>query len=324
MESRFNYNNFLARWAFWKTCLALKWTGHVSLPFFCCSIRPTFSVMCGLSCFLYIVVPCSCLYMVFIFYNRHSYFYLLYLISKRIFHLGGLYLECATAFTCYLQNVNAFACLHLLNTILGLWIFNAYSKYFITECDGLNSAVKRTRVLEYLHRKSISCALFQESHLKQSDVARFQNLYYKLAAFSCALNKTKGVLILVNRKLHLTIEHLGNDEEGRFFFIRCKIHNTRLALVSIYGPNETDSAFFTKVSKALLEQIDCPLVVGGDFNTVVNPALDKSQSDATANPSSKLLNKFITELNLIDLWRIQNTKSKDFTFFLIDIRLSLG
>ncbi len=60
-----------------------------------------------------------------------------------------------------------------------------------------------------------------------SDVARFQNKYYKLAAFSCALNKTKGVLILVNRKLHLTIEHLGNDEEGRFVFIRCKIHNTR-------------------------------------------------------------------------------------------------
>ncbi len=146
-------------------------------------------------------------------------------------------------------------------------------------------------------------------------MARFQNKYYKLAAFSCALNKTKGVLILVNRKLHLTIEHLGNDEEGRFVFIRCKIHNTRLALVSIYGPNETDSAFFTKVSKTLLEQIDCPLVVGGDFNAVVNPALDKSQSDTTANPSSKLLNKFITELNLINLWRIHNTKSKDFTFF---------
>ncbi len=55
-------------------------------------------------------------------------------------------------------------------------------------------------------------------------------------------------------------------------------------------------------------------MVGGDFNAVINPALDKSQSDTTAKPSSKLL-KFITELNLIDLWRIQNTKAKDFTFF---------
>ncbi len=140
--------------------------------------------------------------------------------------------------------------------------------------NGLNSAVKRTCVLEYLHRISISCALIQETHLKQSDVARFQNKYYKLAAFSCALNKTKGVLILVNRKLYLTIEHLGSDD--RFVFIRCKIYNNRLALVSIYGPNETDSAFLTQISKTLLEQIECPLVVGGDFNAVANPALDKS------------------------------------------------
>ncbi len=70
------------------------------------------------------------------------------------------------------------------------------------------------------------------------------------------------MLILVNRKLHLTIEHLGNDEEGRFVFIHCKIHNTRLALVSIYGRMRQTSAFFTNVSKTLLEQIDCPLVVG--------------------------------------------------------------
>ncbi len=56
--------------------------------------------------------------------------------------------------------------------------------------------------------------------------------------FSSAQNKTKGVLILVNRKLNLTIEHLGSDEKGRFVFIRCKIYNNRLALVSVYGPND--------------------------------------------------------------------------------------
>ncbi len=292
-----------------------------TITILCCSIRPMFSVMCGLSCFLFMVVGCSCFYVVFIFYNRHLYFYSFYLISKGIFHLGGLvskmHISVYMLFTewkcfCFFSFIEYYEySMHTIN-ILSLNV------------NVLNSAVKRTRVLEYLHRKSISCALIQETHLKQSDVACFQNKYYKLAAFSCTLNKTKGVLILVNRKLNLTIEHLGSDEKGRFVFIRCKIYNNRLALVSIYGPNETDSAFLTQISKTLLEQIDCPLVVGGDFNAVVNPALDKSQSDTTANPSSKLLNKFITELNLIDLWRIQNTKSKDFTFFLIDTRLSEG
>ncbi len=40
--------------------------------------------------FLSIIVGWLFLSVVFIFYNRYSYFYLLYLISKRIFHLGVL------------------------------------------------------------------------------------------------------------------------------------------------------------------------------------------------------------------------------------------
>ncbi len=90
MESSFNYNNFFG-------CVSLS--GDMScvevdrsriITIFCCSIRPTFSVMCGLSWFLFMVVGCSCFCVVLIFYNRHSYFYLFYPISKRIFHLGGL------------------------------------------------------------------------------------------------------------------------------------------------------------------------------------------------------------------------------------------
>ncbi len=290
------------------------------ITIFCCSVRPMFSVMCGLSCSLFMVVGCSHFYVVFVFYSRHLYFYLFYIISKGIFHIGGLvskmHISVYGLFTewkcfCFLFFVFCIYCVQSWDYEYSMHTLNILS----LNVNGLNSAVKRTRVLEYLHRKSISCALIQETHLKQSDVARFQNKYYKLIAFSCAQNKTKGVLILVNRKLNLTVEHIGSDEKGRFVFIRCKIYNNRLALVSIYGPNETDSAFLTQISKTLLEEIDCPLVVGGDFNAVINPVLDKSQSDTTANPSSKLLNKFITELNLIDLWRIQNTKAKDFTFF---------
>ncbi len=70
------------------SCVGVDRSGTISI--FCCSIRPTFSVMCGLSCFLFMVFGCSCFYVVFIFYNRNLYFYLFYPISKRSFHLGGL------------------------------------------------------------------------------------------------------------------------------------------------------------------------------------------------------------------------------------------
>ncbi len=60
------------------------------ITIFCCSVRPMFSVMCGLSCSLFMVVGCSHFYVVFVFYSRHLYFYLFYIISKGIFHIGGL------------------------------------------------------------------------------------------------------------------------------------------------------------------------------------------------------------------------------------------
>ncbi len=80
-----------------------------------------FSVMCGLSCSLFMVVGCSCCFFcVFIFYNRHLYFYLFYLISKGIFHLGGLVFKMHISVYVLFTEWSASAFFHLLNTILGL------------------------------------------------------------------------------------------------------------------------------------------------------------------------------------------------------------
>ncbi len=100
------------------SCVEVDWSRIITI--FCCSIRPTFLVMCGLSCscLWLLVVPVSVLLL--FFYNRHSYFYLLYLISKRIFHLGGLVSKMHISVYMLLSNGSAFAFLHLLNTILGL------------------------------------------------------------------------------------------------------------------------------------------------------------------------------------------------------------
>ncbi len=123
-----------------------------TITIFCYSVRPMFSVMCGLNCSLFMVVSCSCFYVVFVCYNRHLYFYLFYLISfffllstifyflfylisKGIFHLGGLVSKMHISVYMLFTEWKCFCFFYLLNTILGLWIFNAYSKYFITECE---------------------------------------------------------------------------------------------------------------------------------------------------------------------------------------------
>ncbi len=49
-----------------------------TITIFCCSVRPMFSVMCGPSCFLFMVVGCSCYFFVInnflfsFFYKQHN------------------------------------------------------------------------------------------------------------------------------------------------------------------------------------------------------------------------------------------------------------
>ncbi len=141
------------------------------ITIFCCSVRPMFSVMCGLSCSLFMVVGCSHFYVVFVFYSRHLYFYLFYLISKGIFHIGGLvskmHISVYVLFTewkcsCFF----VFFCIYWVQS----WDYE-YSMHTLNilslNVNGLNSAVKKNPcVLEYLHHKSISCALIQEDTFK--------------------------------------------------------------------------------------------------------------------------------------------------------------
>uniref|UniRef100_A0A671M3D3 Endonuclease/exonuclease/phosphatase domain-containing protein n=1 Tax=Sinocyclocheilus anshuiensis TaxID=1608454 RepID=A0A671M3D3_9TELE len=119
---------------------------------------------------------------------------------------------------------------------------------------GLNSPIMRTRCLEFLHHKSVSIALIQESHLKSVDVHRFQNRQFKLVAHSCADTKTKGVLILVRRKLQISIDYTENLMNGRCVCALVEINNTKI----------------------LSKFPDIPLIIGGDFNSYLDPVMDRS------------------------------------------------
>ncbi len=107
------------------------------ITIFCCSVRPMFSVMCGLSCSLFMVVGLFTFLCCFVFYSRHLYFYLFYLISKGIFHIGGLVSKNAHQCLCviYGMEVLLFCFFCIYEYILDYEIFNAYFKHFITECE---------------------------------------------------------------------------------------------------------------------------------------------------------------------------------------------
>ena len=74
-----------------------------------------------------------------------------------------------------------------------------------------------------------------------------------------------------------------------------------------YAPNDHNPNFLSLLTKTLLDFKDYYLIIGGDFNQVCNPDLDKSSGfDKNVHPPGEL-NIFMEELNVIDAWRSRNS-----------------
>lgn len=97
--------------------------------------------------------------------------------------------------------------------------------------------------------------------------------------------------------------------------VDCVLNMNRVTLVHIYGPNYDDPAFFNDLLLRLAA-VEGHCLVGGDFNLVLNPAIDRSSPKSlTPSGAASILNHGIIELGLCDVWHTLNHNKKDFSFF---------
>ncbi len=142
--------------------------------------------------------------------------------------------------------------------------------------NGLNIPVKQTKCLDYIRSKTVSIALIQESHFKSVDVHCFQNRYFKVISAYSAVNKTKGVLIVIKRNSVFSIIRTGRVTEGRITYAVVSLNNTNYAFMSVYAPTEGDSSFFQEFVRLVVSLEDCIVLLGGHLNAVLDPQLDRS------------------------------------------------
>ena len=95
--------------------------------------------------------------------------------------------------------------------------------------------------------------------------------------------------------------------------------NSFLTIAYIYGPNVEDSDFFSNMFGKLSDFSKNEILVGGDFNVILNNDLDKLNGSRHKNKLSRqeILN-YIKILNLIDAYRELHPNVKKFTRFQIN------
>lgn len=189
-------------------------------------------------------------------------------------------------------------------------------KFISWNCKGLNSPIKRSRVLHHLQHLGAQIIFLQETHFKPSAFPRIKCGWIGPSYYSSFHSKSRGVAILIHKSVPFMCANVISDPGGRFLIITGKIYDTPVLLVNVYAPNWDNPDFFRQLFSDLPDMSSHFLILGGDFNCWLSPDLDRSSLKATTiSRSARIINTFMDEFSISDPWRFFNPSGKTFSFF---------
>lgn len=169
------------------------------------------------------------------------------------------------------------------------------------------------------HNPSNTVFFLQETHSSVDHEQTWRSEWGSDMFYSHGTTESKGVVIMFPKQLDVTVSQQINDDHGRYILLDCLIDSSRFILVNVYAPTKNHVTeqchFLTSLQEALEPFSGENLIVGGDFNTILNPVLDKQ--GGRQEPVSRYITNMIEfqeDFQLVDIWRERNPTCKLFTF----------
>lgn len=171
----------------------------------------------------------------------------------------------------------------------------ATSTRFITwNVKGMNGPNKRAKIFSHLKNLNSEIIFLQETHLKIADKVRLRKNWVGQSFHSNFNIKARGAAILIHKKILFTPSQTISDPQGRFVITSGSLFNTPVGLASIYAPNWDDVSFINKLTNSFPNLNSHRLILAGDFNTVMDPAMDCSSPKTLARSKmSQALSEFV-------------------------------
>ena len=188
------------------------------------------------------------------------------------------------------------------------------------DTNGLGSKVKRQAISKWLKSIHQSVIFLQETHsnpdLENVWKHDFDN---NNLLFSHGSSSATGVCTILPNNCDFEIKGKMSDDKGRFLLIHLILNDTELVLANIYAPTKDSKqeqlSFLSYVHNVFINFMGKSIILGGDFNTYLNPSLDKAggTKEETTETVQFLLN-ICDEFSLIDIYRSQNPEGRRYTW----------
>jgi exonuclease III len=158
---------------------------------------------------------------------------------------------------------------------------------------------------------------FITENLKKSFLC---NPYGQYEFFFNSEKSSRGVGILINKKITFVIEEELRDKNHNILALSVTIQGKKCFLVSIYGPNKICDDFFVDLDSILAKSNGKPVVVGGDWNLTPSPlppALNPDVLNMQRIPNEKhtrQLQSLQLKYSLVDAFRVLYPNRKEFSY----------
>ena len=168
--------------------------------------------------------------------------------------------------------------------------------------------------MDYLKGLHYDVYLLQDTHLTEEKTCYFNTVWRGACYHACGTQNSRGTSILLHPKTPHKFIHEEHCLEGNYTILVCEIYSNIYTMVSLYGPNDDSPAFFSNLGKKLDELSAENLVIGGDFNFVMDYRRDSNYRRQNNPRARSAFADTVEEQDLIDVWKVMNPNKQAFTW----------
>lgn len=187
---------------------------------------------------------------------------------------------------------------------------------------GIRDKEKRTNIFRWCKDKYPDVFFLQESFSTPDVEDKWKEMWDGTCYFSHGTAHSKGVVVLINRNLDLTVLTAVYDQYGRYVMLKCVLQGIEIVIINVYFPvrgNDIERIDFLVNFEKDLNAIKSKgnfVIIGGDFNLIRNYELDYNGT-ATKKLRTNFdehFDDFLDKHKLIDIWREFNGMKRQFTY----------
>ena len=184
-------------------------------------------------------------------------------------------------------------------------------------CNGIADGLKRKDVFDRLRKLDCNIYMLQETHLKESEETYIRSGWGYQVILAGNSSNAGGTAILFKNNFEYSISRVLTDPNGQYIIIEIKFMNKTFTLVNLYGPSRGDNEiFFENISRLLEDFDDNQIIMGGDFNCVLDLVKDrKNHTTFNSRPRSRAkIFEIMGKYNLTDIFRHLHPDKESYTW----------